>query len=264
MRQVKRAYHTINAKLALMFKKQNQFFHPSFQKIAHRGAAGICPENTMIAFERALQLGADMIELDIQLTKDQQIVVIHDATIDRTTNGTGKVSDYTYEELCQFDAGSWFSKTFQGEKIPLLKDVLDKFYNQLGILIELKKPEKNPGIESLLNSLLMPYSTDSIIIQSFNLDSLRKIKKLMPSVKIAVLVNYPLQIKDIKRIAQEFEYVSLKWTMVNKKVMSALKQAQLRTIIWTINTKKQLDSVRCWDIDAIVTDHLQLLAKSKE
>lgn len=70
----------------------------------------------MIAFERALQLGADMIELDIQLTKDRQIVVIHDATIDRTTNGTGKVSDYTYEELCQFDAGSWFSQTFQGEK----------------------------------------------------------------------------------------------------------------------------------------------------
>lgn len=259
MRQVRRAYHTLYAKMGLLLKQAQQPSCLTARKVAHRGAAGSCPENTMIAFEHAVAMGADMIELDIQLTKDQQIVVIHDATINRTTNGKGRVCQYTYEELCRFDAGSWFSTAFRGERIPLLNDVLRMFSHQVGIVIELKKPENNPGIETLLSALLQQYPTESIIIQSFNQGSLRQMKKLSPAINTALLVNYPLNKKDIITIATEFEYVSLKWTMVNKKVMTAIKQAHLRTIVWTINTEKQLAKVRNWEINAIVTDHLQLL-----
>lgn len=89
--------------------------------IAHRGASGYAPENTFAAFDLAAELKSDMIELDVQLTKDRHIVVIHDDRVDRTTNGTGYVKDYTLKELQTLDAGSWFGPAFQGEKFRHLK-----------------------------------------------------------------------------------------------------------------------------------------------
>ena len=97
-----------------------------FDIIAHKGASGIAPENTIAAIQLALDMGVDMIEIDVRNTHDEEIVVIHDATLDRTTNGTGLVHDYTLEEIRELDAGSWFGDArYAGEKVPTLKEVLD-------------------------------------------------------------------------------------------------------------------------------------------
>ena len=93
--------------------------------MAHRGYSGKAPENTMAAFELALEVGSDGLELDVHLTKDGDVVVIHDGTLNRTTNGTGRVGDYTMAELKELDAGSWFSPEFKGARLPSLRQVLD-------------------------------------------------------------------------------------------------------------------------------------------
>ncbi|MFP4698544.1 MAG: glycerophosphodiester phosphodiesterase family protein [Eubacteriales bacterium] len=93
--------------------------------IAHRGASGIAPENTIVSFQKAIDQGAEGIELDVHLTKDEIPVVIHDETIDRTTDGSGYIKDFTFEELNRYDAGNYFDKKFMNEKIPTLEQVLE-------------------------------------------------------------------------------------------------------------------------------------------
>lgn len=109
-----------------------------FEIIAHKGASGIAPENTMVAFQKALDLGVDMIELDVRHTKDEEIVVFHDSTLERTTNGRGLVEEKTLAEIKELDAGSWFHPDYTGEKVPTLKEVLDMIDGKCKVLIEIK------------------------------------------------------------------------------------------------------------------------------
>ncbi len=109
-----------------------------FEIIAHKGASGIAPENTIVAFQKALDLGVDMIELDVRHTKDEEIIVFHDSTLERTTNGRGLVEDKTLSEIKELDAGSWFHPDYVGEKIPTLKEVLDLVDGRCKVLIEIK------------------------------------------------------------------------------------------------------------------------------
>ena len=97
-------------------------------RIAHRGASGqgLAPENTLAAFEKAVQLGVDMLEIDVHATRDGQVVVLHDTTLDRTTDGTGIVAELSSADVRQADAGSWFAADFTGERVPLLEEVLDR------------------------------------------------------------------------------------------------------------------------------------------
>src|SRR5699024_5766844 len=115
--------------------------------VAQRGDSGDAADNTMAAVEKALEMKADYMELDLQMTKDKELDAIHDTTVQRKPNGVGAVGDYTLEELQKLDAGSWFSDDFSGEKIPTFGEILDTYRGKIGILIELKSPELYPGIE---------------------------------------------------------------------------------------------------------------------
>ncbi|WP_309090961.1 glycerophosphodiester phosphodiesterase [Domibacillus sp.] len=158
---------------------------------AHRGASGTYPENTMAAFRAAAQKGADGIELDVQMTRDGELVIIHDETVNRTTNGRGAIGRMTLDELAQLDAGSWFSPSCSGEKIP----TLDEFFkwaagNKLQINIELKT-NKVPyhGIEKQVLDLIDAYQMrERIIISSFNFDSIKRVIELDPYIAVAGLV----------------------------------------------------------------------------
>ena len=116
--------------------------------IAHRGYSGQFPENTLAAFAGALDIGADYIELDVQLSKDGQVVILHDDSLKRTTGVDGKVSDFTYEELAGLDAGAWFDASFAGEKIPTLEEALTLIRDtQCGVYLELKDIGQVEGFE---------------------------------------------------------------------------------------------------------------------
>ena len=157
---------------------------------AHRGSAGTHPENTMAAFKEAERIGADGIELDVHITKDNQIAVIHDKTVDRTTNGTGDVSSLTMEELKKLDAGSHFSEEFHNENVPALTEVLSWMQgNALKLNIELKNVTVDyPGFEERLLEEVQRFGLKNrIFFSSFNHEALKKIHDLDPGMECAIL-----------------------------------------------------------------------------
>jgi len=161
-----------------------------FQVIAHRGASAISPENTIIAFKRAIEIGVNAIETDVQMTKDGHLILIHDETLERTTNGTGWVKDYTLEEIKELDAGSWFSSIYGGESIPTLDEFFKLIYpTKLWVNLEIKVGYVlYPGIEQKLLQTIREYElVDRVVISSFNHYSVKMIKDLDPEIRTALL-----------------------------------------------------------------------------
>lgn len=139
---------------------------------AHRGASAVCPENTMAAFRKGLELGATGIETDVQMTKDGGLVLIHDETLNRTTSGSGYVKDKTLAEILEVDAGSWFSPEFKGEKLPLLEDLLDLLQGRDTVLnIEFKNGTFfYPGMEEKVIAAVREFKmSDRVIFQALTI-----------------------------------------------------------------------------------------------
>ncbi len=155
---------------------------------AHRGASSYAPENTMAAFNKALMLGTNGIELDLKKTKDNKIVIFHDKKIDEKSNSVGKLSDYTYEELLKFDFGSWFDKVkFKDEKIVLFEDFMKVFGKEnITLAIEIK----DDNIEKDTLDIISKYGNISkIFITSFEYSILEKVRNISKDIKIGWLIN---------------------------------------------------------------------------
>jgi glycerophosphoryl diester phosphodiesterase len=164
--------------------------------IAHRGFSGAAPENTLAAFKRAMEVGSDMIELDVHLSKDGQVVVIHDDTLKRTTSGMGKVADFSLQELKRLDAGKWFGSRFFGEKIPTLNEVLELTRGKIPIHIELKEGDlgrytitdlADRSLEEVEKAGLL----DQVLFGSFNLSAVDRIREKQPRLPVALIYNKP-------------------------------------------------------------------------
>ena len=148
---------------------------PSFITIAHRGASSYAPENTFAAYDKALAMGVNHIELDVHLTRDDHIVVIHDDTVDRTTNAQGRVADFTLNELRAMDAGSWFSDEYAGERIRSLGETLEHYKGRLHFHIEIKQREITGGLAHRTIDMVRGYGlTDSVTITSFQIEWMRE------------------------------------------------------------------------------------------
>lgn len=158
--------------------------------IAHRGASGHAPENTMAAFERCIELGATAIETDVQMTSDGSLVLIHDESLARTAGSPKLVKDVTLEELRRLDAGSWFDPAFRGERVPTLRELLElvKPYSLL-LNLELKNGVvPYPGLEEAVVEEVRRFGmSDRVILSSFNHYSLVKCKRLAPEVRMGIL-----------------------------------------------------------------------------
>ena len=160
---------------------------------AHRGAKGYAPENTMAAFRRAAELGADSVELDVHLTADDRIVVIHDDVLDRTTNGTGYVRDHTWEGIRALDAGSWFAPDFAGERVPLLAEVLTWARDAaMPLSIEIKRPipalgrPPYPGFPRRVLELVREHRLTEVLFHSDDHASVLEIKRLASEFPTAI------------------------------------------------------------------------------
>jgi len=232
-------------------------------RIGHRGAAGYCPENTFASFHKALDLGVDFLEMDVQMTKDGELVVIHDSTVNRTTNGKGKVKDFTLKEIQSLDAGSWFDPQFGGEKVPSLGDFLDEFSSKTGILLEIKNPSLYPGIEEkIANELLKRGLTRSegkqVIVQSFDQDSLKKFHQLVPAIQIGVLLKRfsgkGLSNQELDSFSSYAAFVNPKITMVNRRLISKIHKHGFKTFIWTIRNRKEVQLLRHFHVEGIISD----------
>ena len=169
--------------------KSDDLYRSRPLNLGHRGAREVAPENTLASFHKALELGADGIELDVMLSRDKRVVVIHDRRIDRTTDGTGRVEDLSLAELKALDAGSWFGGDYAGERIPTLEEVVEALPPHTIINVELKSLALfDSRLEQEVVHLIERHGlTRRIIVSSFNPLSIRKVAHLNPTIETGLL-----------------------------------------------------------------------------
>ncbi|SDW07185.1 glycerophosphoryl diester phosphodiesterase [Marininema mesophilum] len=232
----------------------------SLQVYAHRGYSAVAPENTMAAFQRAVDAGAHGIELDLHLTKDDEVVVIHDETVGRTTDGKGRVRELTLDELRQLDAGSWFGEEFKGEKIPLLSEVLT-LVAEKGLLVNIELKNNKiayANLESKVITMLQEYDlVHRTVISSFDHYSLRKVKELCPDVDTAIL--YMANLFEPWEYARKVGVTSIhpyRPTVVESMVAKC-REYNLPVRPFTINQVKEMRRLIGLGVDALITDKVE-------
>ncbi len=221
--------------------------------MAHRGSRINRPENTLAAFEEAVRVGADGIELDVHLSQDGQVVVLHDETLDRTTDGSGFVHEWTLADLQQLDAGSWFDPAFSGQRIPSLAEVLD-LLEALGfrgrLNIELKRG-KNRGMEKKIHSLLeQKQRSFEVLFSSFSLRALWRLHRLMPGAEVAYLVKKSRALLLLGKILPWISSLHLSQKSYLPKPFYSPKRIR----IWTVNQEKGMKKAFQLGVEAIITD----------
>ncbi len=234
---------------------------------AHRGASAAAPANTLAAFRLAAEMGADGVELDAQLSRDGEVVVIHDFRVDGTTDGQGAVRDATLAQLKSLDAGRWFDPVFAGERIPTLQEVFDAIGHRLLVNVEIKSlPGRSRGLEAEVLRLVEDNNlVHRVIVSSFNPLSLRKTKQLNPNIPTALLYapRQPLLLRRawLGPIAPH-EFRHPHHSMVNERFMDWARQKNYRVNTWTVNEPDEMHRLLALGVDGIITDRPDLLAKA--
>ncbi|MBN1284783.1 MAG: glycerophosphodiester phosphodiesterase [Anaerolineae bacterium] len=226
--------------------------------LAHRGAREAAPENTLPAFERALELGADGFELDVHITFDDVPIVMHNFTLDETTDGEGHITGYTLEQIKAFDAGSHFAAEFAGTPIPTLAEALDAFPEAI-VNIELKSLSlEDTGLERAVIDVVRQHSAEKrVILSSFNPTCLRRVRKRAPDLPIGHLTagDLPIAMRQgwllfgVKR-----EAVHPHYEMVDERFVAAAHRKQRRVNVWTVNEPEDMKRMLELGVDAIITD----------
>lgn len=233
---------------------------------AHRGYSGKYPENTMLAFKKAIECGVDGIELDVQLTKDGEIVIIHDETVDRTTDNTGFVVDYTYEEISKLNANFKFKEVkFVG--IPTLREYF-KYVKDFDIItnIELKTGiNEYLGIEEKVLELIKEFKLEEkVIISSFNHFSVLRMKKLDSKIKCGFLSEDWIIDAGKYTNSHKIECYHPRYNNLIPEVISELKKYNLEINTWTVNSEESIKYMLENEIDGIITNYPELVKKMRE
>ncbi len=210
-------------------------------KIGHRGACGYEPENTMRSFKKAIELGVDMIELDVQVCKTGEVVVIHDETVDRTTNGKGKVGELSFDELRSLDAG-------KGEKIPLLTEVFN-----LGVPINIEL--KGEGTAGPVALIIKEYdgkgsSYDDFFVSSFDYERIMEFKQLCPKVKVGFVTK---ELVDVGGL--DVYSVNVMVKNLTKEFVDEAHSKGLKVFAYVVNDKEDIERIKSIGVDGIFTDY---------
>jgi len=234
--------------------------------IAHRGFSGQYPENTMVAFQKAIELGCDMIELDVNFSKDKELVVIHDDKLDRTTNGKGRVYDYSLKEIRNLDAGSWYGGYFSGEKVPTLKEVLQMAKDKIPVNIEIKYPkERQYPIEELAERALKEVKDAGMLLQvnffSFDPSALRRIREKEP--KAWVTLIYGKEWKTHREVTggENYPILGLRDKTLTKDDIAKIHDQGFQLYVWTVDNPAEMEKFISWRVDGIITNHPDRLIK---
>lgn len=226
------------------------------QIIGHRGASGYKPENTLISFKKALDMGVDMIELDVHLTADGKLVVIHDETVDRTTDGTGHVTSFSFEQIRQLDAG-------RGQKIPLLSEVVDLVNKQVPINIELKGKGSSAAVAKLITEYITTkgWTEDLFIVSSFDLEELEAFIKLMPQIHTGALYEgEPVRFLAFARREHTYSANFNSVFVTNKDVYRAHRSGLL-VYVYTVNDGAEAQRMEQLHVDGIFSDYPDRMAR---
>jgi glycerophosphoryl diester phosphodiesterase len=217
-------------------------------RIAHRGARAYEPENTFLSFKKAIEIGVDAVEFDVRKTRDNHIVVIHDADVKRTTNGKGLVADLTLKEIKELS-------TEKGEKIPTLEEALESLDNKVKILIELKEQGLEEKVLSTVHSKKME---KNVIIASFLDDALKKVRELDKNIETGLIyAKHPNPIKAALELKANY-LISLYRFTHTANVQKAHENG-LKVIVWTINTAEEAAEYVKKGVDGIASDKPDIL-----
>ena len=225
----------------------------------HRGASGHAPENTLAAFSLAIRQGCAGFECDAQLTADGAVVIHHDWSAGRTTNGRGDIRDLTLPEIRAFDAGRWFSGDFAGEKVPTLEEVLELLPRNLTLNLELKsRADDRPGLEERVAAILQRNGDcGNIIVSSFNHECLRRIAALVPSVRLGMLYEALLLDPAGYADAHSLGLYSLHpaHEHLSPEMIRDAHGHGLKVACWTVNTKERAGELRSAGVDIVITNY---------
>jgi glycerophosphoryl diester phosphodiesterase len=228
-----------------------------WKRIAHRGASGTRPELTAPAFARAVELGADMVELDVQLTRDAGLVVLHDLELGRTTGGHGAVRDHDLADLCGRDAGSWFGRAYVGATVLSLDDVCDLVPGRVELNVEIKSPEPDwEGTATAVVEILRRRSRlASTIISSFSIGALRSVRRNCEEARLAVLWHVP-EFPEVWQTAAELGAVALHplYKRVDEGLLRRAHDEGLTVNTWTVNDPAEMRRLLDLGVDGLVSD----------
>lgn len=271
---------------------------PGFATIAHRGASGHAPEATEPAFERAVAMGADYLELDIQMSRDGRLVAIHDTTLDRTTSGSGPVGERTLAELQALDAGAWFNRShperadpaFAGVRLMTLEEIVARFGVDERYYIETKAPELYPGVEDALAEVLRAHGLvagGGAVLQSFSEPSLQRLRALVPEAPrvqllycttdgggIVVADDHGQPVRalgddDLARIAAYaagigINHVHAGGGVIGPAFVRRAHAAGLLVHVYTVDDEAAMERLIDWGVDGIFTNFPDRLAAVRE
>ncbi|MEU1719976.1 glycerophosphodiester phosphodiesterase family protein [Nonomuraea sp. NPDC005692] len=238
--------------------------------VAHRGASAYAPENTVAAFQLAARQGADMFELDVQETKDHELVLMHDTTLVRTTDAERvlpglapwRVRDLTLAQIRRLDAGSWFDREYTGERVPTLQEALRAMAGSgAGMLLEVKEPRLYPGIEARIvralraePSWLVP---GRLVAQSFDWDSMRAFHRLLPGVPIGLLGTPGTA--ALPGLARFADHVNPPYSALTPSYVKLAHEHGMKVFAWTVDNPDDMQRLLTYQVDGIITDKPDVL-----
>lgn len=245
-------------KTSLTFSRPDFLEHKTYIT-SHRGNSSVAPENTVSAIRAAKKERADAAEIDVQLTLDGQVVVIHDFNLSRLAGDSRRVVDLKLQELKELEVGSWFSEEFRGEKIPTLGEVIEESGNEILLNIELKPSNDEEKLARAVVDILENYDYfDHVIISSLNKDALLAVKSLKPSVDVGYIIPLALGNFDFN---ENIDFYSLEMSFVTKNLVEKLKNQDKEVHVWTVNSEEDLKKMQRLQVDNIITDNPVLAKK---
>jgi len=234
--------------------------------IAHRGASGLghSPENTLPAFKEAIDIGVDCVECDVHCTKDDQIVVIHDATLNRTTNIKGSIADMTLDEIKKADAGSWFSSEFKGTQIPTLSELLVITKGNVINVIEIKAENIT---EKVINEVEKMKAINDVILQSFSTQTVKSIQEINPKIPRALLIGGQIPVRTMSGIMSLIQQtlevgattINVTSRIVTQKLINEVHKRAMSIWAWTVDDELEMKKLIKMGIDGITSNYPEKL-----
>ena len=227
-------------------------FHET-KVMAHRGASTEAPENTMAAFQKAIDDMADYIELDVQLTNNGEVIVMHDSNAYRTTGVDANIVNMTYKEVKTLDAGSWFSDEYVGENVPSLKEVLELTQGKIKLNIELKPADNGTALAKNTVRLIEKYNmVNDCVITSFSESALKAVKTYNQEIKVGYILSAAYgDFYDMKNV----DFFSVNAAFLSKRTIDAIHNSGKRVYAWTVNNKEAIKNLTNKGVDGIITDN---------
>jgi glycerophosphoryl diester phosphodiesterase len=224
--------------------------------IAHRGASGHAPENTLAAFKKAVAMGATFIETDLQMSRDARLVAIHDATLNRTTNGEGLVHDMTLAQLRQLDAGSWFGSEYSGERIPTLEEILAlSKKNDVVFYLELKPQGSWGGEHALIGALRESGEIPRAVVISFDAAVVLNLRKIEPTLMTGLLYDGQIESPLERAVEVGARQLVVRGDLVTPALLAGARKEDLQVVCWTVNHLAHMRMLIAAGVHGIMSDY---------